>query len=94
MKFRWSISTRTVVVAWAAVIITAGASEFIQRSIIRNQGLALERNAMRNLVLSAENTRDGISALNAGNAFDRKGLVAEFRKASDFGPRSFTTRSP
>lgn len=39
---------------------------------------------MRNLVLSAENTRDGISALNAGNAFDRKGLVAEFRKASDF----------
>lgn len=94
MKFRWSISTRTVVVAWAAVIITAGASELIQRSIIRSQGLALERNAMRNLVLSAENTRDSMSALNGGSAFDRKGLIAEFLKASDFRATRFYNTIP
>ncbi len=84
MKFRWSISTRTVILAWAAVAITAAASQFLQRLIIRNQGIALEEAAMRNLVLSAENTRDAVSAMNAGRAFDRKGLLAGFRDASDF----------
>ena len=41
-----------------------------------------EENAMRHLVRSAENTRDGIRALNVGNAFDRKTLLAESRAAS------------
>jgi methyl-accepting chemotaxis protein len=84
MKFRWSISNRTVILAWVAVAITAVASQILQRSIIRNQGIALEENAMRNLVLSAEKTRDAVSAMNAGKAFDRKALLAGFRNASDF----------
>ena len=84
MKFRWTISTRAVAIAWAAVAITAVASLFLQRTVIRSQGLQLEQNAMRNLVLSAESTRDSISALNAQGAFDRGALLAEFRSASDF----------
>jgi methyl-accepting chemotaxis protein len=83
VKFRWTISTRVVVIAWAAVIVTAAASLLIQRSIIRNQGFNLEENAMRNLILSAESTRDRTSALNGAGAFDRKALLDEFRKASD-----------
>jgi len=84
MKFRWSISTRTIILAWAAVGVTAAASQVLLRYIIRNQGIALEETAMRNLVLSAENTRDAVSAMNAGKAFDRKTLLAGFRDASDF----------
>ena len=75
MKFRWSISARTIILAWAAVAITAVASLVLQRFIIRNQGIALEENAMRNLVLSAGNTRDAVSARNTGKAFDCKTLL-------------------
>ena len=39
---------------------------------------------MRSLVLSAESTKERMSALNAGAAFDRKSLLSEFRSASDF----------
>ncbi len=92
MKFRWTISTRLVVIAWAAVTLTAAASLLIERSIIRNQGLALEKNAMRNVILSAESTRDRASALNAAGAYDRKSLLAEVRKSSDVrSTRLYTT---
>jgi methyl-accepting chemotaxis protein len=94
LKFRWSISTRVVALAWAAVVITAGAAQLIQRSIIRDQGIVLEQNAMRNLVLSAESTRDGISALNGGSSFDRKALLAEFRGASDIRATRFYNTIP
>jgi methyl-accepting chemotaxis protein len=94
MNFRWNISNRTIILACAAVAITAIASQVLQRSIIRSQGIALEENAMRNLVLSAENTRDNMSALNAGNAFDRKALLAEFRAASDFRSTHFYNTIP
>jgi hypothetical protein len=65
MRFRWNISNRTIILACAAVAITATAGLVLQRSIIRSQGIALEGNAMRNLVLSAENARDG----SAGKGF-------------------------
>jgi methyl-accepting chemotaxis protein len=94
MKFRWTISTRVVVIAWAAVIVTAGASLLIQRSIIRSQGLALEENAMRNLILSAESTRDRTSAMNADGAFDRKAMLSEFRAAPDIRATRFYNTIP
>ncbi|HTX38222.1 MAG TPA: methyl-accepting chemotaxis protein [Bryobacteraceae bacterium] len=83
-KFRWTIATRTVVIAWLAVIITAIAALVIQRSVIRRQGLALARSAMRGIVLSAENTRDRVGEMNTGGDFDRQSLIAELRKSSDF----------
>ena len=83
-NFRWTIPTRTVAVAWAAVVVAAVAGLAIQRSVIREQGLALARQAMRGIILSAENTRDSVAAMNTGGAFDRPALVAELRKSSDF----------
>lgn len=94
MKFRWSISTRTIALAWAAVAITALATLLLQRSIIRNQGIALEESAMRNLVLSAENVRDNMSALNTGKTFDRKALLAELRTSSDLRATQFYNTIP
>src|ERR1035438_6543639 len=84
MNFHWTISARTVAIAWVAVVITAVAGLLIQRSLIREQGLAMARQAMRGIILSAENTRDSVAAMNVGGAFDRQGLLAEVRKASDF----------
>ncbi len=70
--------------AWASVAVATVAGLIIQRSVIRSQGITLEENAMRNLVLSAETTRDAMTTLNRGGAFDSKSLLAEFRAASDF----------
>jgi len=84
MKFRWTISTRTVAIAWAAVIVTAIAGLAIQRSVIRQQGLALVHDAMRGIVLSAENTRDSVATMNTGGDFDRRSLLGELRRSSDF----------
>jgi methyl-accepting chemotaxis protein len=73
-----------VAIAWVAVVITAVAGLLIQRSLIREQGLAMARQAMRGIILSAENTRDSVAAMNMGGSFDRQGLLAEVRRASDF----------
>jgi methyl-accepting chemotaxis protein len=94
MKFRWTIATRTIVIACAAVAITAVATLILQRSIIRNQGIVLEQSAMRNLVLSAEAVRDSMSALSAGKTFDHNALLAELRTSSDIRATQFYNTIP
>jgi methyl-accepting chemotaxis protein len=83
MKFRWSIPARTVAVTWTAVVITAVSGFVIQRSVIRQQGLDLVRNAMRGIILSAESTRGTVSKMNSNGDFDRKSLIAESQNSSD-----------
>jgi methyl-accepting chemotaxis protein len=39
---------------------------------------------MKNIVLSAENTREAVSRMNTGGSFDRKSLLDESHKATDF----------
>ena len=84
MKIRWGIAARTVAVAWGAVAISAVSGFLIQRSVIRQQGLDLVRNAMRGIVVSAESTREAMAGLNTSGAFDRKSLLGEMRQSSDF----------
>jgi methyl-accepting chemotaxis protein len=83
MKFRWTISARCIAVAWTAVAITAGAAFLIQSSLIRQQGLDAAQVAMRSILLSAENTRATMSAMNTQGDFNRQALVAELRKSTD-----------
>ncbi len=49
---------------------------------------------MRNLVLSAENIRDNMSALNAAKSFDRNALLAELRTSSDIRATQFYNTIP
>ena len=84
MKFRWSIPVHTVAIAWVAVLVTSVAGFLVQRSVIREQGVGLVHNAMRGIVLSAESTRAAVAKMNASSDFDRKSLVAELQKSSDF----------
>jgi len=83
-NFRWTVSNRTMAIGWAAVVITAVAGLLVQRSQLREQGLTMARSAMRGIILSAENTRDSVAAMNNGGAFDRVGLLAEVRKSGDY----------
>ncbi|HUA83499.1 MAG TPA: methyl-accepting chemotaxis protein [Bryobacteraceae bacterium] len=83
-QFRWTIAWRTVGIAWAAVAVAAIAGLLIQRSIVRSQGIALVRDGMKGIVLSAESTRSAVAAMNVNGSFDRQSLLAESRQASDF----------
>jgi methyl-accepting chemotaxis protein len=83
-RFRWSVSFRTVAITWAAVACAAGASLLVQRSVTRKQGVELVHAAMRGVLLSAENARASVAALNAANAFDQPALLAELRKSGDY----------
>ncbi len=84
MGFRWTLSWRTVAIAWVAVIISAVAGLLVQRSVIRAQGIALVRDGMRGIVVSAESTRAAVASMNTGGSFDRKSLLDEYRKKADF----------
>ena len=65
------------------MLITAVAGLAIQRSVIREQGIELARQAMRGVILSAENTRDSVAVMNTGGAFDRRSLLDELRHSTD-----------
>jgi len=84
MGFRWTISARSVAIAWVAVTITAIAGFLIQRSLIRKQGIDNAHVAMRNIVLAAEKTRSRTASMNAAGDFDRSALQAAVKKNSDF----------
>ncbi|HEX3746743.1 MAG TPA: methyl-accepting chemotaxis protein [Bryobacteraceae bacterium] len=71
-------------IAWAALLVTALAGLLIQRSLIREQGLALAHQAMRGIILSAENARETVAEMNTNGSFDRKSLLADLHKNSDF----------
>ena len=94
MKFRLTISARTVAVAWIAVVITAAAGLLIQRSVIRQQGLNMFRDGMRGVLLSAESTRGSVSKMNSMRDFDRASLLAEAKKSSDFRATRFYDTIP
>ncbi len=78
-----SLRTRIIAISLAAVAVTAVACLLIQRSIIRRQGIELTREAMRGVLLGAENTRQSVSAMNEQKMFDPK-LAGSVVKGSDY----------
>lgn len=70
MLFRtWSVRAKLISISIAAVAITVSTCLIIQRSIIRQQGIELTRNAMRGVLLSAENIRQSVSVMREDGAF-------------------------
>jgi methyl-accepting chemotaxis protein len=77
------IGTKIIVAALAAVVLCVVVGLFVQRKVIRDQGIALTRDTMRVAIMEAESTRESIAGLNRRNAFDRAALLADFQKSSD-----------
>jgi methyl-accepting chemotaxis protein len=69
--------------AVGAVVAAAVVGTFVQRSVIRDQGIELTRNTMRNAILEAENVRASIGHLVQNKAFDTDRLLKEAQAASD-----------
>jgi methyl-accepting chemotaxis protein len=77
------LGNKLVVGALLGVGLTTLAGLLVQRSIIRNQGIDLTRDAMKSVLLEAENIRSGNSDLVARGAFDYAKLLAEAKRATD-----------
>ncbi|MEM8875237.1 MAG: methyl-accepting chemotaxis protein [Planctomycetota bacterium] len=60
-----------------AIAATVVVGLFVQRSVIRDQGIELTRDAMRGAVLEAENVREAMSELQENDVFDRQKLIKE-----------------
>jgi methyl-accepting chemotaxis protein len=78
-----TISTKIVLAVAAAIASTVIAILFVQRSVVERQGLELTRQTMRTTLIEAENVRQSISDLSERGAFDRAGLVKEYRASGD-----------
>jgi methyl-accepting chemotaxis protein len=73
-----------VAIACAAVAVSTVTGLVIQRSVIRNEGITLVREAMRGIVISAESMRSAVSEMNGSGSFDRKLLAGELKQTTDF----------
>ena len=78
-----SLRSKLLLISMGAVAITASACLWVQRSVIRRQGIELTYAAMRGVLLSAENARESISAMRTDGVF-RPNLVDELAKGGDF----------
>jgi len=78
------LGTKIIVVAVTSVFVTAAAGFLIQRSVIRRQGIEQSETTMRATILSAENTRQSISAMRRAGMFDDAKLKAEAAGVSDY----------
>jgi hypothetical protein len=81
-------------VAVGSIFVTAVAGLLIQRSVVRNEGIGLIENTMRATLLSAENTRQSISAMRTAGAFDDAKLKAGIAGASDYRDTVIYTTVP
>ncbi len=77
------IGTKITASAIGAVTLSVIAGLFIQRNVIRSQGIELTRNTMRAAMVEAENVRDSIGKLNKQGAFDVDKLLAAYKKNGD-----------
>lgn len=88
------LGTKIVVVAVGSILVTAAAGLFIQKSVIRRQGIEMMRGTMRVTILSAENARRSVSAMRSASMFDDAKLKAEAAGASDYKQTSFYKTVP
>jgi hypothetical protein len=88
------LQTRIVSIAVGSIFATAVAGLLIQRSVIRSEGVDLVRDTMRATLLSAENTRQSVSAMRTAGDFDDVKLKAGIAAAADYRDTSIYPTVP
>jgi hypothetical protein len=78
------LGTKIVSIAVASVFVTAVTGLLIQRTVIRSQGIAMTRDAMRGAVLSAENSRQSVANMWRLGVFDQARLKTNAAAQSDY----------
>jgi methyl-accepting chemotaxis protein len=89
-----NIGNKIMIAAIGAVALTTVAGLFVQRSIIRTQGLASAQAKMAAAIAQAESTRNSFGELAQAKAFDEQKLIEEAKTASDIRATSFYKTIP
>jgi methyl-accepting chemotaxis protein len=71
------LGTKILIAAVLSVTLTAVVAVLVQRSVIREQGIAMTHDSMRSAVIEAEVVRESFGRLNAHGMFDQAKLLAE-----------------
>jgi methyl-accepting chemotaxis protein len=79
-----NLGTRIVAISVGSIFLTASAGLLVQRSLIRRQGIAATQDAMRAVILDAENARNTVSGLRAVGAFDETKLAGAIKDGTDY----------
>ena len=79
-----TIDKKVILVATGTVALSTCMALYVQRMVIRSQGIELTRNTMRAAVIAAENIRTTMSSLQARRAFNEAELLTEAHRSSDF----------
>lgn len=74
-----TLGSKIVAAGVTAVFLSAAVGLFIQREVIRDQGVQMIRGQMRGAVIEAENVRASISKLNQAGTFNREALLKEVK---------------
>lgn len=89
-----NLGTKVLCGALGAILVTTGIGIFVQRSVVRGQGIEMQRQAMRSVVVEAECIRQSISELNKQQAFDAPRLIADAKKSTDLRSTTFYRTIP
>jgi hypothetical protein len=86
--------TKIVTIAVASVFVTAATGLWVQRTVIRTQGIEMTRDSMRGAVLSAENARRAVANMWRRGVFDQAKLKASAATQSDYKQSALFTTVP
>ncbi|MBL9168579.1 MAG: DUF3365 domain-containing protein [Verrucomicrobiales bacterium] len=76
------LGSRIIVGAGAALALGVACSLWIQRQVIRRQGIEMTHASMRAVVIEGEQVRSSFSAMNQNKAFDLPHLMEEIKKGA------------
>ncbi len=88
------LGKKIVGIAVGSIFATAAAGLLIQRSVIRQEGITMTRDAMRVALISAENTRKSVSAMRMAGSFDDAKLLDNLRTTTDYRQASIYPTIP
>ncbi len=92
--FSMELRKKIVALALTSVVVSAGASLVIQRSLLRRQGIEMTRENMRAILLSAENTRNSVAQMRNQRLFDEASLRSDAAAADENGRRRVLSTVP
>lgn len=78
-----NLSTKIVLAALAAIVLTAAAALFVQKQELEAQGIRLLQDTMHSTLVEAEDVRATISELGNNGAFNVEKLLAEYKASGD-----------
>ena len=83
VAYPMNLSTKIVLAAFAAIVVTASAALYVQKQELEAQGIRMLQDTMHSTLVEAEDVRGSISDLGNSGAFNVEKLLAEYKASGD-----------